>query len=79
MPRYTEKSGKVYDMGVEVSESEIKRMQKEYPEKMKKNEETAKNFPPAKKVSEFANKNLKSDLSEASVALSASQARAKKK
>lgn len=68
-PRYYHKGGKLYDAGVELSEGEAHRMLAEYPKKIAKNAETAKNFAPAAKVSEFANATLEKDMSQIRQAL----------
>jgi hypothetical protein len=76
-PRYTydAKKDTYLDAGVSLSQAGVNRMKREYPEKMKKNSEAAKDFPPAKAASDYANKTMSHDLEELSAAEAASAVR----
>lgn len=66
--RYYHKGGKIYDAGVEISDGEIERMRREYPQKMERNKKVGDAEPMTRSISEFANKKLQQDLDEINAA-----------
>lgn len=68
-PRFYHKNGKLYDAGVEISDKEAARIQKDYPEKMKANSENGGSDPYLRMVSDSANKLLQRDLDQVNKAV----------